>query len=213
MAQPSSPLPFRPRAHDEHAAAVWLRAGDWAAANEAVARIESWRVSNRGAYRIVARIESWRVSNRGAESRPPLAWNARNTESRGGGRRHEGRPAVGRAPVRAPRARSRAPVEAHRGVGTGTYRPGPVGEHPRVLRGAHALLVRLVRCATAARSRCRCPSRWSGSSSSITPRARRLRKIGMRMRMAMSRASGLSMPLTCRRWTASLARQLHGDQA
>ncbi|MEP6723041.1 MAG: hypothetical protein ABJA77_16480 [Variovorax sp.] len=43
MAQRASQLPFRPERSDDHAAALWLRAGDWAAANHAVARIESWR--------------------------------------------------------------------------------------------------------------------------------------------------------------------------
>ncbi|MBT2303830.1 hypothetical protein J7E70_25630 [Variovorax paradoxus] len=43
LAQRASPLPFRPECSDDHAAALWLRAGDWAAASEAVARIESWR--------------------------------------------------------------------------------------------------------------------------------------------------------------------------
>ncbi|SCK17464.1 hypothetical protein VAR608DRAFT_1216 [Variovorax sp. HW608] len=43
LAQRATPLPFRPDRSDDHAAALWLRAGDWAAANEAVARIESWR--------------------------------------------------------------------------------------------------------------------------------------------------------------------------
>lgn len=43
LAQRTSPLPFRPERSDDHAAALWLRAGDWAAASDAVARIESWR--------------------------------------------------------------------------------------------------------------------------------------------------------------------------
>ncbi|NDZ16926.1 hypothetical protein C7T35_27575 [Variovorax sp. WS11] len=43
LAQRASPLPFRPERSDDHAAALWLRAGDWAAASDAVARIESWR--------------------------------------------------------------------------------------------------------------------------------------------------------------------------
>jgi hypothetical protein len=43
MAQRASPLPFRPERSEDHAAPLWLRAGDWSAANDAVARIESWR--------------------------------------------------------------------------------------------------------------------------------------------------------------------------
>lgn len=43
MAQRAAPLPFRPERSDDHAAPLWLRAGDWSAANDAVARIESWR--------------------------------------------------------------------------------------------------------------------------------------------------------------------------
>lgn len=43
MAQRAAHLPFRPDRSDDHAAALWLRAGDWSAANDAVARIESWR--------------------------------------------------------------------------------------------------------------------------------------------------------------------------
>jgi hypothetical protein len=43
MAQRVSPLPFRPESCEVHAAAFWLRAGDWAAASDAVARIASWR--------------------------------------------------------------------------------------------------------------------------------------------------------------------------
>ncbi|MBT2326996.1 hypothetical protein J7E62_32400 [Variovorax paradoxus] len=43
MAQRASQLPFRPERSVDHAAALWLRAGDWSAANDAVARIESWR--------------------------------------------------------------------------------------------------------------------------------------------------------------------------
>jgi hypothetical protein len=43
LAQRSTALPFRPDASEEHAAALYLRAGDWAAAAEAAGRIESWR--------------------------------------------------------------------------------------------------------------------------------------------------------------------------
>ena len=43
MAQRASSLPFRPEHNDDHAAPLWLRAGDWSAANDAVAGIESWR--------------------------------------------------------------------------------------------------------------------------------------------------------------------------
>jgi len=42
-AQRAARLPFRSERSDDHAAALWLRAGDWSAANDAVARIESWR--------------------------------------------------------------------------------------------------------------------------------------------------------------------------
>ncbi|NDZ17082.1 hypothetical protein C7T35_32255 [Variovorax sp. WS11] len=43
MAQRAAPLPFRPERSDDHAAPLWLRAGDWSAASDAIARIESWR--------------------------------------------------------------------------------------------------------------------------------------------------------------------------
>jgi len=36
-------LPFCADASEHHAAALWLRAGDWAAAREAVELIEAWR--------------------------------------------------------------------------------------------------------------------------------------------------------------------------
>ena len=36
-------LPFRSERSEDHTAALWLRAGDWQAAADAVARIESWR--------------------------------------------------------------------------------------------------------------------------------------------------------------------------
>ena len=36
-------LPFNPARPDDHAAALWLRGGDWDAAVQAVERIESWR--------------------------------------------------------------------------------------------------------------------------------------------------------------------------
>ena len=36
-------LPFNPARPDDHAAALWLRGGDWGAAVQAVERIESWR--------------------------------------------------------------------------------------------------------------------------------------------------------------------------
>lgn len=43
LAQRAITLPFDGRHADEHAAALWLRAGDWAAAERAVAAITSWR--------------------------------------------------------------------------------------------------------------------------------------------------------------------------
>ena len=43
LAQRASSLPFRPEHGDDHAAPLWLHASDWSAANDAVARIESWR--------------------------------------------------------------------------------------------------------------------------------------------------------------------------
>ena len=43
LAARSAALPFRAEARDEHAAPLWLRAGDWTAAVDAVGRIESWR--------------------------------------------------------------------------------------------------------------------------------------------------------------------------
>lgn len=36
-------MAFRPDHNEEHAAPLWLRAGDWKATAEAVQRIESWR--------------------------------------------------------------------------------------------------------------------------------------------------------------------------
>jgi hypothetical protein len=36
-------LPFSADASDHHAAALWLREGNWTAAREAVERIEAWR--------------------------------------------------------------------------------------------------------------------------------------------------------------------------
>jgi hypothetical protein len=42
-ARRAAALPFCAGASDHHAAALWLRAGDWAAAREAVERIEAWR--------------------------------------------------------------------------------------------------------------------------------------------------------------------------
>ncbi|HSW16929.1 MAG TPA: hypothetical protein VLJ86_06860 [Ramlibacter sp.] len=43
MAQRAAHLAFRRERNDDHAAALWLRAGEWSAASDAVARIESWR--------------------------------------------------------------------------------------------------------------------------------------------------------------------------
>jgi len=43
MAQRSTQLSFRPERSEDHAAPLWLLAGDWSAATDAVARIESWR--------------------------------------------------------------------------------------------------------------------------------------------------------------------------
>jgi hypothetical protein len=45
IAQRAAPLRFRNERSDDHAAPLWLRAGDWSAASDAVARIESWRRS------------------------------------------------------------------------------------------------------------------------------------------------------------------------
>lgn len=42
-AQRATPLAFRSDNSEEHAAPLWLRAGDWNAAAAAVERIESWR--------------------------------------------------------------------------------------------------------------------------------------------------------------------------
>ncbi|SAL88182.1 hypothetical protein AWB68_08686 [Caballeronia choica] len=42
-ARRAAALPFCADASDHHAAALWLRAGDWASAREAVERIEAWR--------------------------------------------------------------------------------------------------------------------------------------------------------------------------
>jgi hypothetical protein len=43
MAQRAAHLAWRPEHGDDHCAALWLRSGDWSAASDAVARIESWR--------------------------------------------------------------------------------------------------------------------------------------------------------------------------
>lgn len=43
LAQRSTALPFRADRSDDHAAPLWLRAGDWSAAADATARVESWR--------------------------------------------------------------------------------------------------------------------------------------------------------------------------
>ena len=43
LAQVAARLPFQPDRSDEHAAPLWLRAGNWDAAIGAVSRIESWR--------------------------------------------------------------------------------------------------------------------------------------------------------------------------
>lgn len=45
LAQRAAPLPFRAECSEDHAAALWLRAGDWPAVIDAVARIQSWRRS------------------------------------------------------------------------------------------------------------------------------------------------------------------------
>jgi hypothetical protein len=42
LARRATTLPFRATADDWHAAPLWLRAGDWAAARECVTGIESW---------------------------------------------------------------------------------------------------------------------------------------------------------------------------
>jgi len=43
LAERAAGLPFRAGHSEDHAAALWLRAGDWPAAAQAVARVESWR--------------------------------------------------------------------------------------------------------------------------------------------------------------------------
>ena len=43
MALKAARLPFRSDRSEDHAAPLWLRAGDWQAAADAVVRIESWR--------------------------------------------------------------------------------------------------------------------------------------------------------------------------
>jgi hypothetical protein len=43
LAQRGTPLTFHADDSDNHAAPLWLRAGDWAAATEAIEQIESWR--------------------------------------------------------------------------------------------------------------------------------------------------------------------------
>jgi hypothetical protein len=61
LAQRAESLPFRAADADSHAAPLWLRAGDWAAAREAVEGIESW----------------WRIP-------APLAWMAEARYRAGG---------------------------------------------------------------------------------------------------------------------------------
>jgi hypothetical protein len=43
LAERAGALAYHPDHKDDHAALLWLRAGDWQAAADAVARIESWR--------------------------------------------------------------------------------------------------------------------------------------------------------------------------
>jgi len=43
LAERAAPLAFSPACAGEHAAPLWLQAGDWQAAEQAVTRIESWR--------------------------------------------------------------------------------------------------------------------------------------------------------------------------
>ncbi len=43
LAERAAPLAFRASHGEEHAAPLWLRAGQWQAAADAVGRIESWR--------------------------------------------------------------------------------------------------------------------------------------------------------------------------
>lgn len=43
LAQRVAPLDFNPDRADDHAASMWLQSGEWAAAIDAAARIESWR--------------------------------------------------------------------------------------------------------------------------------------------------------------------------
>ena len=43
LAERAAGQPFRAGHGEDHAAALWLRAGDWPAAAQAVARVESWR--------------------------------------------------------------------------------------------------------------------------------------------------------------------------
>jgi len=43
LAQRAAPLPFRAECSDDHAVPLWLLAGDWPAAMDAVARIQAWR--------------------------------------------------------------------------------------------------------------------------------------------------------------------------
>lgn len=43
LAERAAALPYHPDHKEDHAASLWLRAGNWQAAADAVARIESWR--------------------------------------------------------------------------------------------------------------------------------------------------------------------------
>ena len=66
LAMRAAALPFNPQQPDAHAAPLWLRAGDWQAAEAAVQGIESWR-------RIPAPL-SWMAEARSRRLGLDLAW-------------------------------------------------------------------------------------------------------------------------------------------
>ena len=66
LAMRAAALPFNPQQADAHAAPLWLRAGDWQAAEAAVQGIESWR-------RIPAPL-GWMVEARGRRLGLDAAW-------------------------------------------------------------------------------------------------------------------------------------------
>jgi len=82
LAQRAAPLPFDPRHGADHAAAFWLRAGEWDRASAAVARIASWRRiplplswMAQARYRLQGLDESWDLL-RNWPGCPPGCWTS-----------------------------------------------------------------------------------------------------------------------------------------